>query len=573
MPKKTDRKPPPAGLPTSKGIDKNAVSKKPKVNTGVSRVDDIAWGILVPTSKSTSNEPVELTTNQHLIGRSYECKTIIHNSAVSTKHCLIHRHVITENSRSRFQYILEDGSQNGTFIHGLKVGQNQRRILQHGDIISIPQDGVPPLEWSFLIVEKGDRPSDFASKWTIVRRLGKGQFAEVKLAVPYGEDPNDLQTKKAAVKIITKAALTHDKLRANLKSEIAILRSMTHPSITDVYEVFDEEEFIYIVMEYVPDKEFFDFISENRLLNENQTRKVFSQIFNAVKYLHDQNITHRDLKPENILMANKSTLTIKISDFGLAKILGNSDGVMTTLCGTPTYVAPEILQPKRDRSYTNKVDMWSLGVILYVCLCGFPPFARELGPPNLPEQIKTGQYTFPSPYWDRVSREAKDLVKKLLKVSPEERLSVDQALAHPFMTKDPLPLEDEQEMEYFSRVNYHAPRDQTMILDVHEIVIPRLRRVKSEEAERQIEKSSQYITSVKREDTQDQPGSSNFLTALAATILPENDENINTQNHLGAFGMPDVDGTLFSMNGQSIYTTAHENITGAWFPPQQNGDD
>jgi serine/threonine-protein kinase Chk2 len=145
---------------------------------------------------------------------------------------------------------------------------------------------------------------------------------------------------------------------------------------------------------------------------------------------------HRDIKPENILLADKE-LTVKLADFGLAKIIGE-ESFTTTLCGTPSYVAPEILKPSGRRRYTRAVDVWSLGVVLYICLCGFPPFSDELytaeNPYTLAQQIIEGRYDFPSPYWDSVGDPALDLIERMLTVDAEERITIDECLEHPWTT-------------------------------------------------------------------------------------------------------------------------------------------
>ena len=151
---------------------------------------------------------------------------------------------------------------------------------------------------------------------------------------------------------------------------------------------------------------------------------------------HERNIVHRDIKPENILLIDRQ-LNIKIADFGLAKIIGE-ESFTTTLCGTPSYVAPEILEQSNRRRYTRAVDVWSLGVVLYICLCGFPPFSDELysaeNPYTLSQQIKMGRFDYPSPYWDSVGDPALDLIDKMLTVDVEKRISIDECLEHPWTT-------------------------------------------------------------------------------------------------------------------------------------------
>ncbi|KAJ1826988.1 serine/threonine protein kinase, partial [Coemansia sp. RSA 2708] len=143
-------------------------------------------------------------------------------------------------------------------------------------------------------------------------------------------------------------------------------------------------------------------------------------------------IVHRDIKLENILLSDRKTLRLKLADFGLAKIVGEQM-FMKTVCGTPMYVAPEVLTVRQVGMYDNLVDMWSLGVVLYICLCGFPPFSEEMSPPPMRDQIISGMYNFPPPYWDSISPEAIDLVTCMMQVDPKNRITVDQALAHPWL--------------------------------------------------------------------------------------------------------------------------------------------
>jgi serine/threonine-protein kinase CHEK2 len=146
---------------------------------------------------------------------------------------------------------------------------------------------------------------------------------------------------------------------------------------------------------------------------------------------------HRDIKPENILLIDRD-LTVKLADFGLAKIIGE-ESFTTTLCGTPSYVAPEILEQGNRRRYTRAVDVWSLGVVLYICLCGFPPFSDELytneNPYTLSQQIKMGRFDYPSPYWDSVGDPALDLIDRMLTVDVDRRITIDECLEHPWTTQ------------------------------------------------------------------------------------------------------------------------------------------
>ena len=153
--------------------------------------------------------------------------------------------------------------------------------------------------------------------------------------------------------------------------------------------------------------------------------------------MHDKGISHRDLKPENILLCshdNAQTL-VKVSDFGLSKFF-DSTALMKTFCGTPNYLAPEVIVSKGEGTYTNKIDNWSLGVILYICLVGYPPFNDENPMISLEEQIKKGIYDFPKEDWHKVSKDAIDLVKKLLCIDPNKRATLEEVLDHKWIKDD-----------------------------------------------------------------------------------------------------------------------------------------
>ncbi|KAJ2332555.1 serine/threonine protein kinase, partial [Coemansia sp. RSA 2681] len=212
----------------------------------------------------------------------------------------------------------------------------------------------------------------------------------------------------------------------------SILSRVRYPSIVMVHGVFRERDYLYLVLDLAPDGELFDEIVRREFLAEDDARRVLLQLLLAIRHLNRLGIVHRDIKLENILLADRHNLRIKLADFGLAKIVGETM-FMKTVCGTPMYVAPEVLTVRQLGMYDNLVDMWSLGVVLYICLCGYPPFSEEASPPPMRDQIIAGIYNFPSPYWDTVSSEAIDLVCQMLQTDPRNRISVDDALAHPWL--------------------------------------------------------------------------------------------------------------------------------------------
>jgi len=291
--------------------------------------------------------------------------------------------------------------------------------------------------------------SGIKKHYEIGETLGKGSFAVVKIGIPKDGGP------KVAVKIIDKKDAQFDK--DSLEQEIAIMKKVDHPNCIKLHEVYDEKSKMYMVLDLVTGGELFDRIIARGHYSEKDAAKMMTDSLGALAYLHAAGIVHRDLKPENLLYASddpESPLydTIKLADFGLAKVVqGGNDRTMTTTCGTPGYVAPEVLEQKGG--YGPEVDVWSMGVIMYILLCGFPPFYDENNA-VLFQQIKKGDYSFPSPYWDDISDGAKDLVRKILQISPTKRLTVKQCIEHPWMksaSDAPLAQQAEQLKKFAAR--------------------------------------------------------------------------------------------------------------------------
>ena len=218
--------------------------------------------------------------------------------------------------------------------------------------------------------------------------------------------------------------------KIGLQNEIDILTHVDHPNIVKLFEVYEDLDSYSLVMELMTGGELFDTILEKEQFSEREGAETVRPIIDAINYCHSLNIIHRDIKPENLLFSTKvpSTRVIKVSDFGLARFISN-ETLATTTCGTPGYVAPEILEQK---PYGKECDYWSIGVVLYILLCGFPPFYDEDNM-MLFEKIKHGRYDFPSPVWDQISAEAKDIIKNLLIVDPSKRWNCEQLLRHPWI--------------------------------------------------------------------------------------------------------------------------------------------
>jgi len=215
-----------------------------------------------------------------------------------------------------------------------------------------------------------------------------------------------------------------------LKTEVEILKKVNHPNIVGLKDMFESDTELCLVMELVTGGELFDKIVEKGQYTEKEASIIVKKLLQAVEYLHNNNIAHRDLKPENLLLKSVNDTEVMLSDFGLSKIVGQ-ESMMETACGTPYYVAPEVLNAS---GYDKEVDLWSVGVITYLLLCGFPPFYGDTLPAVF-EQIMKAEFDFPDPYWTDISVEAKDLIKKLLVVDSKHRLTATQALKHTWIEK------------------------------------------------------------------------------------------------------------------------------------------
>ncbi|CAA9964611.1 hypothetical protein CFE70_008359 [Pyrenophora teres f. teres 0-1] len=403
----------------------------------------------------------------YLIGRHRECDRVLDSPTVSNRHCLL----FTEKKGGDAIAVLEDLSGNGTFVNESLVGRNKRRELHEGDEIAILDQARYVFRYPLRRNTHG-----FRQLYTLQEQLGKGHFASVYLCA---EKATGI---RYAVKKFEKRSGPGEKSKVDgLQQEIAVLMSVSHPTLLCLKDTYDEDDGVYLVLELATEGELFNWIVMKQKLTEDETRKVFVQLFQAVKYLHERNIVHRDIKPENILLTDKN-LSIKLADFGLAKIIGE-ESFTTTLCGTPSYVAPEILENSNHRRYTRAVDVWSLGVVLYICLCGFPPFSDELYSPENPytlsQQIKSGRFDYPSPYWDSVGDPALDLIDRMLTVDVEQRITVDQCLQHPWITKNKISLTDSTDgltgaISQLDFTRRKVERERTMLSSINDVKVSRV---------------------------------------------------------------------------------------------------
>ncbi|CAD8110398.1 unnamed protein product [Paramecium sonneborni] len=262
---------------------------------------------------------------------------------------------------------------------------------------------------------------DIYEYYDIESTLGEGNFGRVSLI------------KQKSTKILrAMKQIAKDKILASQREkmiqEVNILKDLDHPNIVNIYELYQDERYYYLITEYLSGGELFDKIQQRKNLNESMAANYMKQILSAVNYCHQRNIVHRDLKPENILFDQKGTeQNIKIIDFGTAKqILSNTK--LKQMTGTPYFIAPEVI----DQNYNSKCDLWSCGVILYIMMSGKPPF-KGINVDDLYRNIKNGYIDFTGSEWQFVSQDAKSFISKLLLVDPSKRMSAEQALKDPWI--------------------------------------------------------------------------------------------------------------------------------------------
>ncbi|KAM6940701.1 serine/threonine-protein kinase DCLK2 [Xenentodon cancila] len=285
--------------------------------------------------------------------------------------------------------------------------------------------------------------SNLLEKYKIGKVIGDGNFAVVKECVERSTG------KEFALKIINKARCSGKEHL--IENEVAVLRRVKHPNIIMLIEELDTPSELCLVMELVKGGDLFDAITSSAKYTERDASIMVYNLAGALKYLHSMNIVHRDVKPENLLVFENQdgTKSLKLGDFGLATVV---EGPLHTVCGTPTYVAPEIIA---ESGYGLKVDVWAAGVITYILLCGFPPFRSENNrQEELFDQILLGRLDFPGPYWDNVTDTAKELIGKMLQVNADARYTAQDVLSHPWVTEDSV-LENNMKMEVTGELKTH----------------------------------------------------------------------------------------------------------------------
>ncbi|TPX36387.1 hypothetical protein SeMB42_g07101 [Synchytrium endobioticum] len=402
-------------------------------NLGMSAAEASAstagWGQLLCLFNGKPARTIDLTGDGYSVGRSKSCSIVLEDyPVISKQHFVIS---LVEDIPC-----LWDTSQNGTLVNGQNISRHRIPLTHASEIEIVP-------ELCFFVFYSAQQMGKEIKKFPLhsmyfitCKILGRGSFADVKLAI-------DRTTgERVAVKIFDQSATHGANIKAmmtlqEVKNEVGLLKRIKHPNIVSIKDVVNTTSHVYLFMERVTGGELFDHIvSGAGVLEEAEAKFVFFQIARAVQYLHKQGITHRDLKPENLLLETKQSFSrIILTDFGLAKFRGPLQRMQTT-CGTFAYMSPEMLSDKEPSTgYSSKVDCWSLGCLLFAMLYGELPFGQDhhgQGADQLFCRIRKGHFEFP-PETMHVSASAKNLIRHLLKVNPDERFSVEEALEHPWV--------------------------------------------------------------------------------------------------------------------------------------------
>lgn len=367
----------------------------------------------------------DLCINENHVSDPILCK-------ISKIHFTLHKDITDLRSPT---YII-DRSRNGTFVNGIPIGTGKKMILKSEDIIALSHPNYKAVVYRSEIKCLIDKlPDEISTTYYVHKELGNGACGVVylvydaKSCTPYAMK----RVEKNILAERSKPKIFNDPQR--VMNEVNIMKNLEHPCVIKMHDIVNKPEAVYMVLEFMKGGDLLTRIIKNKHLSEKTSKLFFLQMCHAVKYLHAQGITHRDLKPDNILLADSNEETLlKVSDFGLSKFV-HKGSVMRTVCGTPLFVAPEVIQSGGKGAYTRKVDIWSLGVVLFTMLSGTVPFSDEYGSPAT-EQIKRGQFAFRHRSWRSVSSPAKKLIYDILTVDPKTRPSLDDILKSTWL-RDP----------------------------------------------------------------------------------------------------------------------------------------
>ncbi|KAF8644791.1 hypothetical protein AX16_008253 [Volvariella volvacea WC 439] len=403
-------------------------------------VDAHLWGYLLPCSGSLTRIDFWKVHPRYTIGRNVQSnQVVLPGFKVSNSHCTI----TWDGKEDRDSSVLvHDLSSNGTYINGVKIGKGHTRILREGNEIAfgtcVPQPqngGIEDYRFVYRHCAGGPATEGLWAHYDIGVELGKGSFATVMKAVSRKDG------KWYAVKMIANRANRDGTDSASssrntaFAREIAIMEKLKHPNICELKEVFYEPRGdIHLVLELIEGGDLLDYIIRQSGLSEVKSRHITYQLCQALSYIHSQGVAHRDLKPENVLLTRGEPPIVKVADFGLAKVV-DSLTMLRTMCGTPSYLAPEVVKQQNNEGYDNLVDSWSVGVIVFSMLTNSSPFIEDENIRDIRTRIaeRTIDWGTLDEITPPLTQECKEFVQRLLDEDPTSRMTLTDACHHPWM--------------------------------------------------------------------------------------------------------------------------------------------
>ncbi|OCH89053.1 kinase-like protein [Obba rivulosa] len=396
------------------------------------------WGYLAPRNPAVNRLDFYKNKPTYLIGRHPRSDYVLTGQKISHRHCKISWELHGEGISA---VTIVDTSSNGTFINHGRVGKDRTAVLRDGNEVAFgtareqfQNGGTEDYRYIFKFLADTPRPGGLLSGYELCYELGHGHFGQVHYAI------HQRTGDACAVKIVPRNHLhapQGSRSWAVLEREINILRGLRHPNICEFKEAIYEENAINIVLEYVSGGNLDAYIGNSGCLEESEAQRLTYQICDALAYVHAKGIAHRDLKPENILLTASNPAQIKVADFGLAKAV-TSVSQLNTMCGTPGYIAPEVvLHQHLETAYDCVIDSWSLGVVVFNMLTGRMPFRERTEPsayasePQDPTDPSSIDWSLLSTYG--VSADGVQFVRRLLESQPRHRMSAADALRHPWL--------------------------------------------------------------------------------------------------------------------------------------------
>lgn len=413
-------------------------------NSSLADANSHLWGFLQPCGTQLRRIDFFKIVPTVGIGRNPEGnEVVLPGVRVSNKHCRI---IWDGKEDEKSAVIVADYSSNGTWINGVRIGKDKTAILKEGNEIAFgtpqPQPGsLEDYRFIYRHTAAGPPKKGIHAFYDISHELGKGSFATVMKAISRATG------QWYAIKMIQESRIRRVAAQEHSRNidkeqkdsvfirEISILETLDHVNICQLKEVFREGDNIDLVLEYVDGGDLLEFILKNNGLDEPMATHITRQICEALAYIHGKGIAHRDLKPENVLLTSDNPPIVKVADFGLAKVV-DSLTFLKTMCGTPSYLAPEVVTQNNEEGYSHLVDSWSVGVIVFCMLTSSTPFIE--GEAHRDMKVRVAERVIDWGALDSagVSDLAKDFVRQLLEYDPLKRLSLTAARGHPWLNQN-----------------------------------------------------------------------------------------------------------------------------------------